>query len=175
MNTLVHPTESNSAPAVPCSLHTVQYHKQYPNKRAPPPMSVAQRSTAAASASLIRPTGIDPGPYSWSANTQRTNIFRAQESVLQSSTSLAHLATSRGRNSDLHFSTGFDRRGSGVAEEGYSNPDTDFEELGYDSEEDGKPDTINEFTLSEMKTVLQRSSDCKISGREWVEVEILML
>ena len=52
-----------------------------------------------------------------------------------------------------------------VAGEDRSNLDTNLEELGYGSGEDDEPDTINGLTFPEMKTILQRVSDGKVSGR----------
>jgi len=56
-----------------------------------------------------------------------------------------------------------------IVKEGHPNLDIDFEEPGYDSEEDGEPDTINGRTFPEMR------SDGKISDRERAEAAMLML
>lgn len=62
-----------------------------------------------------------------------------------------------------------------IVGEVHPNLDIDFEEPGYDSEEDDDPDTINGLTFPEMRTVLQRVSDGRISDRERADAAMLML
>jgi len=62
-----------------------------------------------------------------------------------------------------------------IIEEVHPSLDVNFEEPGYSSEEDDKPDTINGLTFPEMRTVLQRVSDGRISDRERAEAAMLML
>ena len=66
-------------------------------------------------------------------------------------------------------------RDGGTVEEDHPNLGIDFDEPGYGSEEDDEPDTINGLTFPEMRTVLQRVSDGKISDRERAEAAMLML
>jgi len=62
-----------------------------------------------------------------------------------------------------------------IVGEVHPNLDFDFGDPGYGSEEDDEPDTINGLTFSEMRTVLQRVSDGRISDRERADAAMLML